>query len=202
MKCLADGCYQYGEGAQHKRRKFNVVVVEIKIKFTDFYILIRGGGLFKSDIKVQNIPLSHSPAVCSKWHTVWNSTCSWEYIPCLRCLPFRVFCSVILQTIPVPPGACCCTPDALNAWRIIICLKSVLTCFFGDKNKKATGVVFTSEEHQNILSWIQCCSVLRTFSVFQLKVMKSLGALTACLAWAGMPLECPQCPPCPAAHPV
>lgn len=104
------------------------------------------------NVNVQNIPekVTLCPAVCSqhissKCHMVWKSTCSWENIPCLRCLPFRVFYSVILQTIPVPPGACCCTPDALNAWRIMICLVdlSVLTCFFGDKNKKATGVVLS-----------------------------------------------------------
>lgn len=94
------------------------------------------------------------------------STCSWEYIPCLRCLPFPVFYSVILQTIPVPPGACCCTPDALNAWRIIICLESVLTCLFGDKNKKATGVVLPVRNNQNIVldSVLQCTQNVLCFS--------------------------------------
>lgn len=88
-----------------------------------------------------------SPAVCAAGTSTVNGV-QHETLPVAEktfptwgaCL-FQSCVVFYSETIPVPPGACWCTPDELNAWRKLICPKSVLTCFFGDKNKKATGVV-------------------------------------------------------------
>lgn len=102
----------------------------------------------------------------SEWRTIWNSTCSWENIPHLRCLPFQVFYSVILQTIPVPPGACCCTPDALNAWRIII-WQVCVDLFLWRQKQESNRCSITSEEtpkHFVMDSVLQCTQNVLCFS--------------------------------------
>lgn len=191
-----------------------IIIIIIMGQILVYWFLITGLSPFSLfylfDINIQHIPKKDtlvSSCVCSrhinsKWRTVWNSTCSWDTFPAWGAYLLTVFYGVILLTIPVPPGACCCTPDALKCMENNNLSQVCVDLFLWRQKQESNRCSITSEEHQNILSWIQCCSVLRTFSVFQLKVMKSLGALTACLAWAGMPLECPQCPPCPAAHPV
>lgn len=96
-----------------------------------------------------------------------NSACSNENIPCLRCLPVEsLLSSVLLQAIPVPPVACWSTPDALNAWRTTMRLKSVLTCVIRDKNKKATGLALAVRNTENIVmdSVLQCTQNILCFS--------------------------------------
>lgn len=61
-------------------------------------------------------------------------------------------------------------------------LSGIRADLFLGRQKQESNRCRRARSTKNILSMIPCCRVLRTFSVFQLKVMKSLGALTACLA--------------------
>jgi len=110
---------------------------------------------------------------------------------------FKECCSVILQN------------HSSTAWCMLLyswctqCMenndlsRACVDLFLWRQKQESNRCSITGEDQPRHLF---SAAVLRTFSVFQLKVMKSLGALTACLAWAGMPLECPQCPPYPAAN--
>ena len=69
-------------------------------------------------------------------------------IPCLRCLPFS-FPSLVQCYTPKPfqyhpVHAVVLLMHSMHGEEKNLSQVWVLTCFFGDKNKKATGVVFTS----------------------------------------------------------
>lgn len=81
------------------------------------------------------------------------------HIPYRRCLPAgsrffissptRIFNGVLLRTIPVPPGACSCTPDALNAWRVNNLSRLCVDLFLWrqkQESNRCSGIA--SEEHE------------------------------------------------------
>lgn len=82
MKCLADGCYQYGEGAQHRCRKANITYYYNYHK-TNSSLLIFNNRVkpflfVLLDINIQHIPkniILVSSCACSqhinsKWRTI------------------------------------------------------------------------------------------------------------------------------------